>query len=150
VGAVLDDADGVVRTATTVRMKTHRVALDDRGDEVERLRAAVGGDHAAAPPSVADLVAAGFPRDLIDAAGRQGAVVPITRDLVVHPDLVARATALIDANADDGVTVSALREELGTSRKFAVPLVEWMDAQGLTRRVGDLRFPRSSGETAPR
>jgi hypothetical protein len=23
-----------------------------------------------------------------------------------------------------------------------VPIAEWMDAQGITRRVGDLRFPR--------
>jgi len=38
--------------------------------------------------------------------------------------------------------VSTLREELGTSRKFAVPLAEWLDSQGITRRRGDVRFPR--------
>jgi selenocysteine-specific elongation factor len=38
--------------------------------------------------------------------------------------------------------VSQLREALGTSRKYAVPIAEWMDVQGITRRVGDLRFPR--------
>jgi selenocysteine-specific elongation factor len=40
--------------------------------------------------------------------------------------------------------VSAFREALGTSRKYAVPLLEWFDQQGVTRREGDLRFPRSS------
>jgi selenocysteine-specific elongation factor len=40
------------------------------------------------------------------------------------------------------MTVSALREALGTSRKYAVPLAGYLDATGVTKRVGDLRFPR--------
>ena len=63
----------------------------------------------------------------------------ITPELVVSGDVVAE---LVRAHATDGVTVSALRERLGTSRKYAVPLAEWMDANGISRRVGDLRFPR--------
>ena len=66
----------------------------------------------------------------------------LATDLVVHPDLVTRATEAVAAHAPAGITVSALREALGTSRKYAVPLVEWMDAQGLTRREGDLRHLR--------
>jgi selenocysteine-specific elongation factor len=68
--------------------------------------------------------------------------VRITNDLVVAPALIDRALDLIRVRAEDGTTVSQLREHLGTSRKYAVPLVEWMDRQGLTRRRGDLRFPR--------
>ena len=40
--------------------------------------------------------------------------------------------------------MSALRAELGTSRKYAVPLMEHLDRTGVTRRDGDLRFPRAS------
>jgi selenocysteine-specific elongation factor len=86
-------------------------------------------------------VADGFAPDLVDAAGRAGDVVRIAPDLVIHPDLVEQAASYVAAHPE-GVTVSALREALGTSRKFAVPLLEWMDAQGRTRRVGDLRFAR--------
>jgi selenocysteine-specific elongation factor len=35
-----------------------------------------------------------------------------------------------------------LRESLGTSRKYAVPLMEWFDQRGVTRRDGDVRFLR--------
>ena len=35
-----------------------------------------------------------------------------------------------------------LRDALGTSRKYAIALVEWMDAQDLTQRSGDLRVMR--------
>jgi len=118
------------------------VDLGVRAEDVERLRAAVGGTDIATPPGVDDLVAAGFGADLIDAAARAGDVVRLARGIVVHPDLVEQAMAVIERQAAHGVTVSALREALGTSRKFAVPLVEWLDAQGRTRREGDLRFPR--------
>ncbi len=140
--ALLDATPGVVRTATTVRLDSHAVALDAHGPEVDRLLAAIGGGHEATPPTVKELVASGIPVDVIDAAARAGRVIKIAPDLVLHPAVVDRARALVRQHADDGLTVSVLREELGTSRKYAVPLVEWMDAQQITRRRGDLRFPR--------
>lgn len=140
--ALLDGTEGVVRTATTVRLARHRVALDDRTDEVDGLLAAVSGDREATPPSVEELVSTGIDRDVLEAASRAGLVVRITNELVVAPTLVDRALALIREKAEQGTTVSELREHLGTSRKYAVPLVEWMDREGLTRRRGDLRFPR--------
>jgi selenocysteine-specific elongation factor len=39
----------------------------------------------------------------------------------------------------DGVTVADVREALGTTRKWAVPLLAHLDATGVTRRRGDLR-----------
>lgn len=38
------------------------------------------------------------------------------------------------------VTVADIRNLLSTSRKYAVPLCEWLDATGVTRRMGDLRI----------
>jgi selenocysteine-specific elongation factor len=58
--------------------------------------------------------------------------------------VVERAEAIVSAARDTGITVSAFREALGTSRKYAVPLLGWLDQRGFTRREGDLRFPRSS------
>ena len=130
-----------IRTATTVRLDTHRVSLDDRAEELERLLAAISGEHEATPPTVPELLGR-IPSDVLEAASRAGAVTRIAPDLVVAPALVDRAMAIVRAHADTGVTVSALRSELGTSRRFAVPLLGWLDRQGRTVRRGDLRFPR--------
>jgi selenocysteine-specific elongation factor len=35
--------------------------------------------------------------------------------------------------------VAAVRDLLGVTRRHAVPLLEWLDAAGITRRVGDGR-----------
>jgi selenocysteine-specific elongation factor len=140
----LHEAGEIVRSATIVRLPTHQVALSGHDEELARLREAIDGDHETTPPTVKELVGAGFDPALIDAAGRAGIVVRISAELVVTPAVVQRATALTREHADDGLTVSALREALGTSRKYAVPLAEYLDAAGLTRRVGDLRFPREA------
>jgi selenocysteine-specific elongation factor len=37
------------------------------------------------------------------------------------------------------ITPAALRERLGLTRKYLIPLLEWADAKGHTRREGDHR-----------
>ncbi len=44
------------------------------------------------------------------------------------------------AASPDGFTVAAIRDELGTTRKFVLPLLAQLDATGVTRRRGDLRI----------
>jgi len=39
-----------------------------------------------------------------------------------------------------GLTVAEIRDILGTTRKYAVPLCEYLDRSGVTRRDGDLRY----------
>ena len=40
------------------------------------------------------------------------------------------------------LTVAAARDMLGSSRRYVLPLLEWLDAQKITRRVGDDRILR--------
>jgi selenocysteine-specific elongation factor len=138
-------ADAVIaREGSVVRLATHRISLDDRTPDIDRLLAAIGGEHEMTPPTVKQLLADGIERDVIDAAARAGLIVRIAPDLVVTPELVARAESVIRDAGDAGITVSALREALGTSRKYALPLLGWLDQRGVTRREGDLRFARGS------
>ena len=39
------------------------------------------------------------------------------------------------------ITIADVRDLLGTSRKYVLPIVNRMDAEGVTRRRGDLRIP---------
>ena len=44
--------------------------------------------------------------------------------------------------SDEMMTVAAAREIFGTSRKYVLPLLEYLDQQRVTRRVGDERVLR--------
>ena len=50
------------------------------------------------------------------------------------------------AEHPEGVTVAQVRDALGTTRKYALPLLAHLDATGVTRRRGDLRIggPRAA------
>lgn len=146
VEAILDRlaADGVItRTSASVAVPLHRPGDRENDPLVRQVAAAITAEPAR-PPTVKDLVSRGIGRDAIDAAGRAGLVVRVAPDLVFTPALIERAEQIVTAAGSAGITVSAFREALGTSRKYAVPILEWFDLKGVTRREGDLRFPRSA------
>jgi selenocysteine-specific elongation factor len=55
-------------------------------------------------------------------------------------DAAAAAAARLLTTQPDGFTMAQLRDALGVTRKFAVPLATELDARGITRRRGDLRI----------
>jgi selenocysteine-specific elongation factor len=46
---------------------------------------------------------------------------------------------------NERMTMAEFRDLLGTSRKYAVPLLEWFDSRGITVRSGDYRMMRRKG-----
>jgi selenocysteine-specific elongation factor len=138
--AHLERSGAVATDGGRVRLPTHRASTSGR-DDADRLVAAVAGAEPT-PPTVRELVAAGFPNELIRAACADGRLIRVSPELVFTPAFVGRAEEVVRSAGPSGVTVSAFREALGTSRKYAVPILEHFDAGGLTRRQGDVRTLR--------
>jgi selenocysteine-specific elongation factor len=77
-----------------------------------------------------------------------------TSALVKVHDAVYRGTQISEVRArveavlrkEGTMTMARFRDLIGTSRKYAVPLLEWFDAAGITIRTGDVRALR--GEPA--
>jgi selenocysteine-specific elongation factor len=57
---------------------------------------------------------------------------------------IAEIRELVEAHfrAHERMTAAEFRDLLGTSRKYAMPLLEWLDAHGVTIRNGDFRTLR--------
>jgi selenocysteine-specific elongation factor len=133
----------LVRERTVLRLPGHRLSTRGR-DDADRLIDAVAAAEPN-PPTVKDLVGSGFGLDLIAAVCAEGRLVRVSRDIVVSPELLARAETVVrDLGRPPGMTVSAFRQALGTSRKYALPILDHFDSKGLTRRSGDLRILRGS------
>jgi selenocysteine-specific elongation factor len=73
-----------------------------------------------------------------------GRIVRLGRDMHIHRDaldaLIQRVTELIQR--DGSITIGNLRDELQTSRRYAQALLEALDAERVTLRVGDERVLR--------
>jgi selenocysteine-specific elongation factor len=81
-------------------------------------------------------------KDLLDLCVAEGYLVPISDNIYLHADTEAEMRRLLTAKlqAGAGLTVAEIRDILGTTRKYAVPLCEYLDRIGVTRREGDLRL----------
>ena len=83
-------------------------------------------------------------KDLFEVCVAEGFLVHVAGDLYLHADADAAMRRLVKerfAGQGGGLTVAEIRDLLGTTRKYAVPLCEYLDRVGVTRREGDLRLP---------
>jgi selenocysteine-specific elongation factor len=80
--------------------------------------------------------------DLMELCVAEGHLVRVTDDIYLHAETEAAMRRLIGdrLSSGSGLTVAEIRDLFGTTRKYAVPLCEYLDRIGLTRREGDLRF----------
>ena len=115
-----------------------------------RARPAAAADPLAGHPFLAALAAAPFTPPDPDHVDRAELRELVRRGLVVARDGVwfapaaledaARVIAKLLADSPDGVTVAQVRDALGSTRKHALPLLNELDARGITRRRGDVRI----------
>jgi selenocysteine-specific elongation factor len=131
----------LARSGSTLRLPAHRAGVE--AEELERLvREVTEGEPT--PPTIAELRERGYDHEAVEAAVRSGDLVRIAPDLVLSRGFVDRAIEAVREAGAHGITVSAVRVRLGTSRRYAVPLMEHLDRVGATRRSGDLRFARGT------
>jgi selenocysteine-specific elongation factor len=73
----------------------------------------------------------------------RGALVKVGES-VYRGSQITQIRGRVEAHLEggDAMTAAEFRDLIGTTRKYAVPLLEWLDARGVTVRSGDLRTLR--------
>jgi selenocysteine-specific elongation factor len=77
----------------------------------------------------------------------EGRIVRVSAEMHFSADAMAAAKRSLVAYLEvrpAGAPMSELREALGVSRKYAIPLMEYFDTHGFTRREGDVRVLRNA------
>ena len=105
-----------------------------------------------APAGVADLareagVDAGVARKVLTQLTASGELVRVGPEMHFATETMLAARERLEAflrGRTEGATAAELRDVLQVSRKYAIPLLEYFDAQGVTRREGDLRVLRKA------
>ena len=98
------------------------------------------------PPEASDLAAGSGPRaavipELLTLLRDEQKVVELSSTLYLDFDVEAELRRKVTERLSDGsgLTMADLRDLLNTTRKYAVPIGEYLDRIGLTRREGDVR-----------
>jgi selenocysteine-specific elongation factor len=89
-------------------------------------------------------------KDIFDVAVAEGLLVKVTDDIYLHADVEADMRKRLRERfaTSPALTVAEIRDILGTTRKYAVPICEYLDRAGITQRNGDLRSPAASAAAA--
>jgi selenocysteine-specific elongation factor len=133
----------LVERGSALALPSHRPRLSE--DQERRwlgARAALAKEPLQ-PPSPAQLETDhGLDRELVAALAERGDVVRIGTEAVFLPEAVTRfARVVVDELAASGsITVARARDLSGSSRKHVLPLLQFLDDRGLTRRHGDDRI----------
>ena len=143
--ALLSGAKEAVVDGETVRLRTHKVVL--KQDE-EQARAAIERafeQAGLAVPAVAEVLAksgveAGSARSLLQILLREKCLIRISEDLVFHHSAVESLRRLLAARKATRFNVGIFKDWTGVSRKYAIPLLEYLDRERITRREGDERL----------
>jgi selenocysteine-specific elongation factor len=128
----------------------HRVTVSG---EDARVKTAVADAYRRAglkPPDAAAIAAeTGSPGAIVEKVTalllREKALVRVDT-LIFHADVLAKLRAEVAAlktGAPGGratVDVAAFKDRYGVTRKFAIPLLEYLDRERVTRRTGDVRL----------
>ncbi|MEP6917791.1 MAG: selenocysteine-specific translation elongation factor [Acidobacteriota bacterium] len=126
----------------------HLVSLSPEEADARAVLERMFKEGGLAPPDLSALAAsAGMSAALIDRVAklllRQKTLVKVDA-LLFHADVLAQLKADVRglkgvAGTSGRVDVPAFKERYGITRKFAIPLLEYLDRERVTRRVGDAR-----------
>ncbi len=140
---------GQMRLAGGVAVLSGFVPRVEGGDaEIDRV-IRILEEAALSPPSLAELQSQTGRQDIpviLRLAARTGRVEAVERERYYARTALDRFAATLTELGRNGALVApgAVRDRLGISRKFMIPLLEWADAKGITVRVGEGRRLRNA------
>ncbi|MFQ5600178.1 MAG: selenocysteine-specific translation elongation factor [Candidatus Krumholzibacteriia bacterium] len=153
-GDLLEHLSRSSSEAASIHLRPHAVrvgsaqrelAAADR-DALEKIEARLR-EAGAAPPTASELqkeyrVGNRFAA-FVSVLEERGSVVKVTESLLYHRRVLEEIDAKLRAflRSRDVMRMADFKEMTGLSRKYAVPLLEYFDRQGVTARDGDVRRP---------
>jgi selenocysteine-specific elongation factor len=145
VDALLAGAQEIVAEGDTVRLRGHTLVLNE--DERQARAAIERAFHEAglAAPAVAQVLAQSGveparARTLLQILLREKQLVRINGELVVHHSAIEGLRRMLEEHKPARFNVGTFKEWTGVSRKYAIPLLEFLDRERITRRAGEERL----------
>lgn len=138
--AVIDAEESLAIDGGFVRAESHVIRFSSQQEaRIDSLMAALAAAPYS-PPTISEmngLAGEAVVRALLDLRRLVQVSDSIAFAAADYAKLVAAIRAHIGAHGE--IDAKTLRDQFGSSRKYAIPVLERLDAQGITRRIGDVR-----------
>jgi selenocysteine-specific elongation factor len=143
--SILRTAPGISVSGETISLASHQAKAITGEIAVRNKLEQLYKAAALAPPLQRDaLAAAGVSeqaaRTQLEALVKGKALVRLSSDLLFHADAIRQVKDSLQKYKGRRFSVPEFKEWTNISRKFAIPLLEYLDRQHITRREGDARI----------
>lgn len=128
--------------AGIVRLKTVEIRLTPEQVEQTRRLGKTFREAKFSPPDRAEVLKS-YDKEIFGSLVANGTLIKVSEDLFFHREVLEEAKKLISRYLEEKgeMKLSDMRDILGSTRKFVVPLAEYLDSIKFTKRSGDLRKP---------
>lgn len=145
IDAVFQQSRELTAESNVVRLTGHKVALqEDEGAAITRIEAAFEQAGLAVPATKEVLAKSGVDpvkaRTLLQILLNKRRLVKIGDELIFHVSAMTALEEILSTRRGQQFSVPEFKEWTGVSRKYAIPLLEFLDRERRTRRDGDLRI----------
>jgi selenocysteine-specific elongation factor len=142
--ALLADAKEIVAEGELVRSRGHKLVLKEDEEQARGKIERAFEEAGLAVPAMAEVLAksgveSARARSLLQILLREKHLVRISDDLVFHQTAIAQLRELLSRHKGERFRVPEFKEWTGISRKYAIPLLEFLDRERITRREADER-----------
>jgi selenocysteine-specific elongation factor len=142
--ALLKRAPDIAITGELVHLTSHKLVLKaDEEEALSRIENAFEQAGLAVPGEAEVLQKSGVEnvraKSLLQILLRGKRLVRVGDGLVFHPAALEQLRALLRARKGQTFSVGEFTQWTGVSRKYAIPLLEFLDQQKVTRREGESR-----------
>jgi selenocysteine-specific elongation factor len=142
--AILRLDPGIITEGEVVRLKSHQPRLQqDEEAALARIEAAFKQGGLTVPATEEVLASCGVDparaRTLLQLLLKQRRLIRVGDDLVFHPSALDSLKQMLAGRRGERFSVPVFKDWTGISRKYAIPLLEYLDRERVTRREGDSR-----------
>jgi selenocysteine-specific elongation factor len=143
----LTDQKKVTLSGETIRLASHKIVLKEEEERAKQQIARAFEKAELTVPSVKEVlgklpVEPKRSEKILQILIQEGTLVRVSEDLVFHAEALRRLRRLLSQykTQSERISVSAFKDLVQVSRKYAIPLLEYLDRERVTRRAGDERI----------
>jgi selenocysteine-specific elongation factor len=143
--SLLRHAPSVKAEGDLLRLESHKVRLEAKEDEASQAIETAFLEAGLTVPGVDDVLAStglnpARAKAVLALLLREGKLVRVGADLVFHTQALSQLKQIFAGRKGQRFGVVEFKEWTGISRKYAIPLLEFLDREKITRRDGDARL----------
>ena len=137
----------IVISGETVRLERHKIVLKEEEEQSKRQIARAFEQAGLTVPAVKEVlgklsIERKRAEKILQILLQEGVLVRVSEDLVFHAEAIRKLRRRLTEHKSksDRITVGAFKDLAQVSRKYAIPLLEYLDRERVTRRAGDERI----------